>query len=313
MLTEYAVCVLRLAVAAVFLLAAYGKLTDRVATRQAMREFGVPLRIAPVVAVALPEAEAAIAIGVVAPASAVIACVAALLLLDVFTAAIGHQLRRGRHPDCSCFGATSEPIGAQTVARNAAIGALAAAALVGSLAYEGLLSGLPADHAIAIAAVVALAAVQVRQGATLRALRRQLEDRGATSAAREGLAVGAAAPEFDLPDLGGRRASLRGLLTAGRPLALVFVHLTCAPCRTLVEDLREWRDSRALTVMPSGRAAWTPTRPGRASRSSPRCSSSTTTRSTPATACEAPPQRCSSTRAAGSPPPSPPAPPPSAS
>lgn len=68
--------------------------------------------------------------------------------------------------------------------------------------------------------------------------------------------------EIDLPDLAGRRASLQGLLAAGRPLALVFLHPTCAPCHALADDLYGWRDMRALTVMPVGsggvdaNAAW---------------------------------------------------------
>jgi hypothetical protein len=99
------------------------------------------------------------------------------------------------------------------LARNGAIGVLVLAALVGSGVYEVLPSRLPADHAAGIAAIVALAAVQVRQAAAIRALRRQIDGRTAPSGAHEGLEVGALAPDFDLPDLAAAWARERNLTT----------------------------------------------------------------------------------------------------
>lgn len=56
---------------------------------------------------------------------------AALALLVVFTALILALLAKGRRPPCACFGAWSaKPIGAWHVARNAALAALAVAALL---------------------------------------------------------------------------------------------------------------------------------------------------------------------------------------
>ncbi len=52
--------------------------------------------------------------------------VVAILLLLVFTALIGNQLRLGRRPPCACFGAWSaKPIGAGHLARNAVLIVLA--------------------------------------------------------------------------------------------------------------------------------------------------------------------------------------------
>ncbi|MCX6519311.1 MAG: DoxX family membrane protein [Actinobacteria bacterium] len=61
------------------------------------------------------------------------AAIAALVTLIGFTAAIVVQLRRGRHPQCACFGAWSTaPLGGRHVARNAGFAALAVlAALFG--------------------------------------------------------------------------------------------------------------------------------------------------------------------------------------
>jgi uncharacterized membrane protein YphA (DoxX/SURF4 family) len=56
--------------------------------------------------------------------------VAALVLLAAFTALIGRNLAAGKHPPCACFGAWSaKPLGWTHVARNAALLALAAAAI----------------------------------------------------------------------------------------------------------------------------------------------------------------------------------------
>jgi uncharacterized membrane protein YphA (DoxX/SURF4 family) len=58
--------------------------------------------------------------------------VAALALLAAFTALIGRQLAAGKHPPCACFGAWSaKPLGWTHLARNAALIALAAAAIWG--------------------------------------------------------------------------------------------------------------------------------------------------------------------------------------
>jgi hypothetical protein len=46
-----------------------------------------------------------------------------------FSASVAAQLARGKHPPCACFGAWSPaPVGARTLARNAALIALAVVA-----------------------------------------------------------------------------------------------------------------------------------------------------------------------------------------
>ncbi len=54
---------------------------------------------------------------------------AALVTLLGFTVAIVVQLRRGRHPQCACFGAWSTaPLGVRHVARNTVFAAIAGVA-----------------------------------------------------------------------------------------------------------------------------------------------------------------------------------------
>lgn len=255
MLMAQAVWIVRLAVSAVFGMAAWAKVADRAATGRALQEFGVPARLTPVLAWALPAVELIVAVAVLPSVSALVAGWAALALLAVFSVAIGVQLRRGRHPSCSCFGAASTaPIGKGTLARNAAIGVLIAAALWGSWAYAGVPEQLPADQAAILAALVVLGAVQVWQAAALRALRHQLAEARAAQPTAEGLPVGTVAPEFDLPGIDGGRSTLDSLVAAGRPVALVFLYPGCDPCERLAAELPQWRQRRngALTLVPVG-------------------------------------------------------------
>jgi Thioredoxin-like domain len=164
-LMDAAVWVVRLVVAAVFGLAAWGKVVDRAATRQAMRELGVPARFALVAGWALP-------------------CVELMVAVAVLWSA---RFRCG-------------------------------------------------------------------QVSTVRALRRQLEEIRASQPRTEGLPVGAAAPEFNLPGINGSRGTLDGLVEAGRPVALVFLHPDCGPCQGLARELFRWRKQTngTLTLMPIG-------------------------------------------------------------
>src|ERR1700689_5012581 len=106
----------RLALAAVFALAAVGKFFDIRGSQEAVKSFGVPPAVAPVVAVLLPLVEAVIAIGLVPASSAVAAAAAALALLATFVVLISVELARGRRPDCHCFGQLhSAPVGLGTL------------------------------------------------------------------------------------------------------------------------------------------------------------------------------------------------------
>ena len=110
---------LRLALAVVFALAAVGKLLDFRGAQEAVKGFGVPAAIAPVIAVSLPLVEALIAITLVPASSAVAGAAAALVLLAIFIILISIQLARGRRPDCHCFGQLhSAPVGLGTLVRN---------------------------------------------------------------------------------------------------------------------------------------------------------------------------------------------------
>ena len=100
--------VLRLALAAVFALAAATKLGRRTQTESTLASFGVPTTFRPTVAVLLPLAELAIAVALLPAASSPYAAVAATLMLAAFTFAVARVLRRGEQVDCNCFGSLGE-------------------------------------------------------------------------------------------------------------------------------------------------------------------------------------------------------------
>ena len=265
----------RLSLAAVLASAGIAKLADRDGARQALTSFGVPPRWVRPGAVALPIAELAAAVALLPRASAWWAAVGALGLLVLFSAAIGRVLARGERPDCRCFGQLrAKPVGWPTLARNAVFAGIAllvvglgrhdsGASVVGWLEPLG-----PADQVLAAIGAVAVGLlatltilvawllVQQRQlVARLEAIEAQLEDRGPAAAEREdarppdkGLPVGAPAPPFVLPDVGGTPRSLATLLEARRPLLLVFGSSGCDPCGALAPELVRWQREHAAVL-----------------------------------------------------------------
>ena len=109
-----------------FLVAGLAKLADLVGSRQAMRDFGVPTRLATPFGLLLPLAELAVAVALIPTAWAWWGAIGALALLLLFVGGISYNLARGRQPDCHCFGQLhSAPAGWPTLIRNLVLAALA--------------------------------------------------------------------------------------------------------------------------------------------------------------------------------------------
>src|SRR5260370_32798504 len=137
----------RLLLCAVFLVAGLAKLADLAGSRQAMRDFGVPDKLADFFGLFLPLAELAVAVSLVVPLTGWWGAVGALALLLIFVAGIGYNLAQGRTPDCHCFGQLhSAPAGWSTLIRNLVLAALAGivVAFGRSTAGPGLLDWLAA-------------------------------------------------------------------------------------------------------------------------------------------------------------------------
>lgn len=255
----------RLLLALVFLAASLAKLADLAGSRQALRDFGVPLFLANPFGVLLPLAELAVAVALIPLATAGFGAVGALVLLLVFVAGIGYNLARGRTPDCHCFGQLhSAPADWSTLIRNLVLAALAGiVVLFGRTTAEldpgswlGQLS-LPQriellGGVVMLAALVAtlwlLWHVLQQQGRLLLRLETvearlaeaglaQPEDR----APPVGLVVGTPAPVFNLADVQGETLTLADLLTRGKPVLLLFADPGCGPCAALFPEVGRWQ------------------------------------------------------------------------
>src|SRR5687768_2097293 len=203
---DTAVLVLRLALAAVFLVAAVGKLADLRGSRAALVDFGLPSRVAAVAGALLPLAELTIAVALIPAGSARWGAGGALVLLASFVGGIARALSQGRAPDCHCFGQIhSAPAGWSALARNVVLAAVAVTILwkgpgpaVG--AWLSARSGLELLATTTATAAAALALLALLLWTDNRRLRREL-----AGAPRErGLPVGVPAPPFALPDAEGQ-------------------------------------------------------------------------------------------------------------
>jgi peroxiredoxin len=225
--------------AGVFGVAGVAKLVDRRGSQDALAGFGMPRALVGPVAVLLPLSELAIAGALLPAATGRHAAAAGLALLVAFSATVGWNLLRGRTPDCHCFGQLhSAPAGWKTLARNVALAGLAVFVLVQP-------SSSASPRQLGAFAAVALVAGQALLSFTLlrrygRALERIAELETATPDTTT-LEVGAEAPAFVLPAVGGGEIARESLLAHGKPVLLVFTDPGCGPCHALLPDLARWQ------------------------------------------------------------------------
>jgi peroxiredoxin/uncharacterized membrane protein YphA (DoxX/SURF4 family) len=249
---------LRLFLAGTFAVAGTAKVADLAGSRQAMRDFGVPAKLADVFGLLLPLAELAVAVALVVPLTGWWAAVAALALLLIFVAGIGYNLAQGRTPDCHCFGQLhSAPAGWSTLIRNLVLAGFAGV-VVGfgrSVAGPGLLdlwSSLTISQRFGIVGAVLVVAALIAEGWLLMQMMTQrgrlllrieaLEKRVGMAAQRApGLALGTPAPVFELPNLDGETTTLQKLRSLGKPLVLLFTDAACGPCTALLPDIGQWQ------------------------------------------------------------------------
>jgi methylamine dehydrogenase accessory protein MauD len=251
---------LRVGLAGVLAAAALGKLADLPGSRKAVREFGVPSRLAGPLGIALPAAEILIAGALLPAASAWWAAGAALALFLAFAAGMAYNLAQGRRPDCHCFGRLhSSPIGWSSLARDGALAAVATLVVVQGSAGTGpsavaWLAALGAWQQAALLAVTVLLALVTVEGWFLLQLFHQhgrllsrldaLEQQRGLAAAPvvgAGWPVGQPAPAFRLPNVNGEPVSLATLLATGKPVLLLFSDPNCGPCQELMPQLARWQ------------------------------------------------------------------------
>jgi uncharacterized membrane protein YphA (DoxX/SURF4 family)/protein-disulfide isomerase len=242
---------LRIALGAVFGIAGITKLLDPPGTREAVKNFGSPKPLVPVLSIALPIVELAIATGLLFNGTTRFSAVAALIVLAIFIVAISASLIRGDTHDCHCFGQLySRPLGWPTLARNVVF-ALGAAfvlwqaetnpgsSIPNTLARLGVTQWLLLVGALAAVIAVLIYSQQKQKRLAVK-----------TTVAPVGLPVDSVAPLFELTAYAGGTTSLAELLAYGKPLLLIFTNPTCGPCVILFAEVKEWQQSHSerLTV-----------------------------------------------------------------
>jgi hypothetical protein len=248
----YLVTVLiRLALSGIFGVAGVTKLIDQPGTRDAVKNFGSPDSLAPMLAMILPIVELAIAVGLLFNSAVVISSVAALLVLGLFIVAISVNLAQGHTHDCHCFGQLySRPLGWPTLARNVVFAAAAGFVLWQAWTrtgpgIPGVLVQLNPMQWLLLGVVFAIVVAGL-----IYLLKRQKRLAVATSATSRGLPLNSLAPPFDVATYAGDRTSLEQLLADGKPLLLIFTNPTCGPCVVLFQEIKEWQQSHSerLTI-----------------------------------------------------------------
>ncbi len=276
---DTAILIARLLLAAVFVVSGVAKLMDRPGSRKAVVEFGVPDSLAGPLAALLPWGELAIAASLIPSSSAWWGALAGGALLLLFITAIAVNLARGRAPDCHCFGQlANEAIGWSTIARNAALVAVAGFALsrgpghhaISAIGWFGDLAGAERiSLVIGLAALVLVGGALwlllqiISQNGRLLARLDELEQRLAAApgvaaapelpkpaAPAAGLPMGTLAPSFALSGLFGETLTLDALRAAGKPVLLNFMDPGCGPCTALLPDVARWQQELAprLTI-----------------------------------------------------------------
>ena len=264
---DLALLTARLLLAAVFAVAGIAKLLDRDGSRQALIGFGVPERLAPPLAILLPLAELMVAVALLPLVFAWWGAIGALALLGLFVVGIAISMARGEAPDCHCFGQIhSEPAGWSTLIRNAGLAAVAAFVVAGGSepgasisAWRTDLSSAEQIGLVAVFVTAAILAVQawflfqlMAQNGRLLSRVEQLEANGGSAPFERaqiphptiparGLPVGSKAQAFSLSGLYGETITLSALMSAGKPLMLLFTDPNCAPCNAMLPDLAGWQ------------------------------------------------------------------------
>jgi uncharacterized membrane protein YphA (DoxX/SURF4 family) len=255
---ETLLIVARIGLAAVFLLAAFGKLRDLAGTRQAVADFGVPQRFVRVFGTVLPVAELVAAVLLLPAGTAVIGGGLTLVLLLAFVAGITVALSQGRTPDCHCFGQVhSAPAGRETLVRNAALAALSGLIVVGGGGPSiGAWISESTDERLAagLLGVTSFAAGLVAW--TLFSENRRLRNADEDFVRQPPVGPGEHVPGFSLLSPSGSRVGALELAAEADRSILVFTSATCNPCHELLPELARWKRSLegrlAIHVVASG-------------------------------------------------------------
>ena len=266
----------RLALALLFTVAAAAKLTDRAGTRSAVLGFGAPAWAAGPLVLLLPLCELVVAALLLFPSTVIAGAIGALVLLAIFSVAIGWNLARGRSPECNCFGQLhSAPVSSKTLLRNGLLAVVGVFVLAASLTEPSRsavawIGGPQGAEILALAvAVAALAVVAIGAVAFLSLMRSYGQvlvrlDRVERALAEAGIDIdridempeiglepGAPVPAFWARSVTGEAISVETLGSSRVPTLLLFTSPNCGPCKSLLPTVAEWQREHTdrLTVV----------------------------------------------------------------
>jgi thiol-disulfide isomerase/thioredoxin/uncharacterized membrane protein YphA (DoxX/SURF4 family) len=268
---------LRLLLAAVFAIAAVGKLLDFEGSRKSALDFGSPVSLAGFLAILLPLTEIVVAVLLIDEGSAFYGSVGAVSMLAAFTLLMTFQKWKGSDAPCHCFGAVSnEPIGWTTIGRNLILLFVALAVVLaieprrgGSLFEYQLVFIIPLVTS-AVAPVVVLLLISYANSlkrkahelnAKLEGIEGVLDGQGLSRKSdmghpEDGIPVGSPVPSLSAVSLETReRVLLTPKFSTGHHI-LVFVGPDCGPCAAMLPDLitlrEEFRGIISVTLISEG-------------------------------------------------------------
>jgi thiol-disulfide isomerase/thioredoxin/uncharacterized membrane protein YphA (DoxX/SURF4 family) len=257
---ELVLLIIRLILFGVFAVAGISKLLDPEGAKKAMRDFGTPEEFTSFFAVGLPFAELTFAVCLLFVGMSWVGAAGALLLLTTFIGGMIWQMAQGNAPECHCFGQIhSEPVGKKSLIRNVAFALLALVLLFSGRERQGLDLAATTVGMLQIVLIlflvilgVLLLGYLVKVAAQQNEIVRRLGilefassepgavERNEAGDPSDGLPIGAPLPDFAIPDLNGRIVQLDHLLSENKPFLFLFVGAQCAPCETLLPEIKEW-------------------------------------------------------------------------
>lgn len=259
---EVILLLIRLFLAAIFIIAGIGKFLDLEGAEKSVKAFGTPADLAKPFAIAIPFAEIVFGASLLFVSVSWIGAIGVFLFLLVFIGGMIWQLAQGNAPECHCFGAIhSEPVSTKSLIRNIIFASLALFLVAQGRDRQGLsftqMTNETALQLILGLAIIGFLAAVVfylkkiagQQSQIMRrieALEITLHEGGMHAREnltdpREGLPIGAPAPDFVLPDAEGNTVSLADLLSRGKPLLFFYVGPNCAPCAALLPEIEKWQ------------------------------------------------------------------------
>ncbi len=252
---------LRVALATVFSIAAFGKLIDREGSEKALIDFGVAKSLIPISIYLLPIAEILIAISLLFVEVSWFGAIGAMGLFAVFTGGMIYQFAKGNALDCHCFGQIhSEVVGTNSILRNVVLLGVAIVLIAAGRGNQGLSLTSTNQEVMQIVigiAVIALLAAVVYFLKTISEqqtqIMRRIElmemvardgsqvERDDVTHPHEGLPIGGHFPDFELYDLNASLVSLTTIKEQRIPTLFFFVSSTCNPCKALLPEIDQWR------------------------------------------------------------------------